>query len=265
MRRLAIVNQKGGVGKSATTENLGAALAEEGHRVLLVDLDPQGHLTKAMGAPNAVEPATLTGALLGQWSGQLGELVTPYRERLHLLATSSDMFLLEPQMYSRTGREYLLSRLLDGFAGGYDYCLIDCPPSLGALTDTALVAVRRPRPDDAHEAGGVLIPVQAEDSSLDALRLLTRQIDTVEQALGLTLDVTGVVVNLYDGRRGRIATSTLAAYEAMDGVDVLAVVGDRTAIREAWRVQRPVLEHAPDSDAAGWYRELAQRVQKVMA
>lgn len=260
MRRLAVVNQKGGVGKSATTINVGAALAEAGHRVLLVDLDPQGHLTRALGLPDSQEPATLAGALLGEWSGELGDLVAVYRDRLHVIPTNQDMFLLEPRMYGANvrAREYRLSRLLDALEAGYDFCLIDCPPSLAALTDNALVAIRCPGPDDQHEGGAVLIPVQAEDSSLDALRLLFDQIRTVEDELRVRVDVAGLVVNLYDGRRGRIATSTLDAYRAMDGLDVLAVIGDRTAIRESWRLHAPVVEHAPSSDAAGWYRDLAK-------
>ncbi|MFI7511451.1 ParA family protein [Micromonospora aurantiaca] len=260
MHRIAVVNQKGGVGKSATTLNLGAALAEEGQRVLLIDLDPQGHLTRALGLPDSQEPATLAGALLGEWSGELGELVTIYRERLHVIPTNADMFLLEPRMYGANvrAREFRLARLLDAFEDGYDVCLIDCPPSLAALTDNALIATRRPRPNDQHAGGAVLIPVQAEDSSLDALRLLFDQIRTVEEELQVQLDVAGLVVNLYDGRRGRIATSTLDAYRAMEGLDVLAVIGDRTAIRESWRLHAPVVEHAPTSDAAGWYRDLAK-------
>jgi chromosome partitioning protein len=258
MRNYALANQKGGVGKSAITKNLGAALAEMGQRVLLVDLDPQGHLTRALGLPNTPAPATLANALLGQWSGELRELVTPYRDRLGVIATNPDMFLLEPQMYAKPGREYLLSRLLDALAPAYDVCLIDCPPSLGALTDNALMATRC---DPQGRRGAVLVPVQAEDSSLDALRLLFDQVRTVEQALGVTLAIAGLIINLYDGRRGRIATSTLEAMQAMQGIDVLAVIGDRTAIREAWRLHLPVIEHAPGSDAAAWFRELAKRVQ----
>jgi len=249
MQSYAVANQKGGVGKSAITKNLGAALAEQGQRVLLIDLDPQGHLSRALGLPDAGPAATLANALLGHWSGELRELVTPYRDLLHVIATNQDMFLLEPQLYARPGREYLLGRLLDALEPAYDVCLIDCPPSLGVLTDNALVAARR-----------VLIPVQAEDSSLDALRLLFDQIRTVEAALGISLDVAGLVVNLYDARRGRIATSTLQALQALASLEVLAVIGDRTAIREAWRLHLPVVEHAPTSEAAGWYRDLAKRL-----
>jgi chromosome partitioning protein len=262
MQRFAVVNQKGGVGKSATTMNVGAALAEFGRRVLLVDLDPQGHLTRALGLDDARSPATLANALLGEWSGELRDLLSPYREGLDVIATHPDMFLLEPRMYGANirAREYRLSRLLDALEPAYDVCLIDCPPSLAALTDNALVATRRPGATDEHAGGAVVVPVQAEDSSLDALRLLFDQIRTVEQELRLQIDVAGLVVNLYDARRGRIATSTLDAYRGMDGLEVLAVIGDRTAIREAWRLHRPVTEHASDSDAAGWYRDLAKQL-----
>jgi len=249
----AVVNQKGGVGKSATTINVGAALAELGRRVLLVDLDPQGHLTHALGVSPG-EDATLPRALLGQWDGELGELVTPFGERLQVLPTSEDMFVLEPQLYSRTGREWLLSRLLDAFAPAFDDCLIDCPPSLGALTDAALVAAR----SDSGHTGRVVIPVQAEDSSLDALRLLLRQLATLTQVLAIEVPVAGLVVNLYDARRGRVATSMLEAFQRRD--DVLAVIGDRKEIREGWRLKQPVIAHAPDSEPATWYRDLAKQL-----
>lgn len=254
MKTTAVVNQKGGVGKTATTINLGAALAEAGQRVLLVDLDPQGHLTKALAISEAREEANLAKALLGLWSGELGELVTPFRERLSVLATCQDMFLLEPQMYAKTGREYLLSLLLDAFRPAFDHCLIDCPPSLGALTDDALVAAR----SDGEREGQVLIPVQAEDSSLDALRLLLRQINTLQSVLGITVDIAGLVVNMYDARRGKVATSTLDAYKNHRSLAVLSVVGDRKEIREGWRLHKPVVEHAPGSEPAGWYRDLAK-------
>ena len=257
----AVGNQKGGVGKTATTMNTGAADAERGKRTLLVDLDPQGHLTRALGLPDAGAEANLPRALLGQYEGDLGELVIPVSENLHVIPASQEMFVLEPQLYARTGREFLLSRLLDAFAPAYDRCLIDCPPSLGALTDAALVAARTDpagTPLDGKHEGGLVIPVQAEDSSLDALRLLTRQVTTLCEALRIDVEVLGLVVNLYDARRGRIATSMLEAFHRRN--DVLAVIHDRKEIREGWRLHQPVVEHAPDSEAAGWYRALAKRI-----
>jgi anion-transporting ArsA/GET3 family ATPase len=134
MRIYAIANQKGGVGKTATTVNLAAALAEAGRRVLIIDWDPQGHLTDALGVNHdPVAGACLPRALLGQWQGELGELVRQVAPNLYVIPTSDEMFLLEPQMYGRTGREYLLTRFVDALAGAFDDVLIDCPPSLGAL------------------------------------------------------------------------------------------------------------------------------------
>lgn len=256
MRVIATTNQKGGVGKSSTTANVGGALAELGRRVLLVDWDPQGHLTEMVGAPEAPDDANLANALLGTWSGELGELITPIGDRLDLIATNLTMFLLEPQMYARTGREWLLSRLLDAFAPAYDYALVDCPPSLGALTDAGLVASRV---DQDHD-GMVIVPVQAEDTTFRALRLLERQMSSLQEALRVRLNVAGMVVNLIDTRRGTIVTSTLEKLRTRDGMPVLAEIKDRADIREGPRRQELTVQFAPDSEAAGWYRDLAKMI-----
>lgn len=261
----AVTNQKGGVGKTATAVNTAAAMAADGRRVLLVDFDPQGHGTVALGLAKALDGANLAAALLGQYFGDLGDLVVGVDgvDGLVVLPASEEMFLLEPQLYSRTGRELLLSRLLDAFAPLVDDIIIDCPPSLGALTDAALVAART----DANHIGRVVIPVQAEDSSLDALRLLLAQIATLTDVLSVNIDIAGLVVNMYDRRRGSVVTSTMDAYET-HSLPVLAVIGDRKEIREGWRRRQPVALHAPESDPAGWYRDLAAlltRGQEVAA
>ena len=257
MRVYAIANQKGGVGKTSMTINLAGALAEAGRRVVAIDWDPQGHLTAAIGAtPAPGDGANLARALLGQWTGELGELVQRVDERLLAIPTSDDMFLLEPQMYGRSGREYLLSRLVEALVGIADDVLIDCPPSLGALNDAGLVAARR-RPAGDPVQGRVVIPVQAEDSSIGALRLLLRQITTLCQALGIDLDIAGLVVNLYDARRGKIATSTRSAFEKHP-LGLLATLKDRSDLREAWRLHATVFAHAPTGPSATTYRDLAR-------
>ncbi|MBF6347342.1 ParA family protein [Nocardia cyriacigeorgica] len=257
MQIYAIANQKGGVGKTTTTINLAATLAGYGRRVLAIDWDPQGHLTEAIGATMA-EDATLARALLGQWTGELGDLVQHVGGSLYVMPTSDDMFLLEPQMYGRSGREYLLSRFLDSLVGIFDDVVIDCPPSLGALNDSALVATRQ-RPPAEQVEGKIVIPVQAEDSSIRALRLFLRQVTTLQEALKVELNIEGLVVNLYDGRKGRIATSTLAAFESHP-LGVLAVFKDLKEVRESWRLHTTVAAHAPDSDTAAGFRELAERL-----
>jgi chromosome partitioning protein len=200
--------------------------------------------------------------VLGEWSGELGELVTPVAG-LWLVPTTDAMFLLEPQLYTRTGREWLLARFVDSLIGMLDDVLIDCPPSLGALTDSALIAARG-RDDDEDVVGQVVIPVQAEDSSIRALSLLLRQIATLQDALRVRITPVGLVINGYDRRRGRVAISTAAAFERYE-LPVLATVPDRKDIREAWRLHKTVLAHAPESDQAQAFRALSRAVTPELA
>lgn len=266
MRIYAVSNQKGGVGKTVTTEHLGAALAEAGRRVLLVDFDPQGHLTGCLGADKVgSEPGdpNLPKALLGKWQGAVGELIREVDTNLYLVPTCDEMFLLESEMYGRTGRENLLSRFLEQLDGVIDDVLIDCPPSLGPLNDTALVAARD-RGDGSEVTGRILIPVEAEDSSIGALRLLLRQVATLQDALpGVVLTIAGLVVNSYDARRGRIATSTLRAFKN-HSLGALGVINQRAAVTEAWRAKQTVFRYAPDSESAQQYRELARAVDPTL-
>lgn len=261
MRVYAVANQKGGVGKTTSTINLGRALAELGRRVLVVDFDPQGHLTEAIGAPEApTEGANLARALLGQWSGELGDLLHKVSDNLYVLCTSDDMFLLEPQMYARTGREYLLSRFLDALADVFDDVVIDCPPSLGAINDSALVATRRRTAGGRTEVDGqIIIPVEAEDSSIRALRLLLRQVRTLCEALDIELNIAGLLVSLYDARRGKVATTTLDAFKNHQ-LGVVEVIHDRAKVRDSWREHKPLLDYAPDSENAEAFRNLARRL-----
>lgn len=258
MYTLAVMNQKGGVGKTTVTINLGGALAELGYRVLLVDLDPQGHLTEACGVPETTPPATLAKVLLMDADRigveQVRALIAPWRERIDVVPTNIDAFLLERELYRMRGVEYRLQRVLEQLDGDvYDVCLIDCPPSLGVLTDNALVA-----------AGQALIPVQSEDSALRALRLLLEQVTTMQAELRVEIDLLGMVVNLYDRRRGQIVTSTLETLQSMP-LPILSIVPDRAAIREAWRAGVPVVDHAPDTDAAQAYRDLAKALTTSQA
>src|SRR5512142_2885461 len=246
MYSLAVINQKGGVGKTVITLGTAGALAEMGYRVLVVDLDPQGNLTEAAGLAETKAPATLAAAMLDRWTGDPRELVTTHRPGVDVIPTNLDAFLVERALYQERAQEHRLLRVLGGFGDAYDACLIDCPPSLGVLTDNALLA-----------AGRALVPVQAEDSSLRALRLLLDQVRSLEAGLRIEVEIVGMAVNLYDPRRGRIATTTLEALQAMP-LPILATVHDRAVIREAWRAGRSIFDHAPDSDSAEAFRALAK-------
>ncbi|MGW1675667.1 ParA family protein [Streptomyces sp. NPDC002324] len=252
----SMTNQKGGVGKTANTINLGAALAEFGRRTLLVDWDPQGHLTEALGIPESPGERTMKRWVLGEWSGDPHELLVEYRPNIFVLPTALDMFLLDKGLYATTNREMRLAHLLEHFEDDFDTAAIDAPPSLGIGTECALMAARR-RPD---RRAGLLIPVEAEDSSIRALRLLLRQVGILSTEMRTDIDILGLIPSRYDIRDGEIVTSMLDAFRGLGEPPVIAEIRKRTDIRKAWREKKSVLEYAPRSEAADWYRDLAKVV-----
>ncbi|MFJ2477755.1 ParA family protein [Streptomyces sp. NPDC087659] len=250
----AVTNQKGGVGKTATALNVAGALAEAGHNVLLVDLDPQGHLTDGLGidqAPAGEGEANLYRALIGEFSGSLADLITPHSApggRLDLVPNTIEMFMAVRELDKQRAREQRLARLLAAVRGIYDHVLIDAPPSLDILTDNALTA-----------ADGVLIPVQAEDSSLKALRLLLPQISSVDVDLRDTpLRLHGLVISLLRRPPTKLAESVIGELESLQGLPILGTVPLGVVVTEAWRSGRTVVDYAPDSEHAQVYRSLAK-------
>ncbi|CAL9648314.1 hypothetical protein SUDANB120_06545 (plasmid) [Streptomyces sp. enrichment culture] len=298
VRRIVVCNQKGGVGKTAITAGTGEALAEDpdslhpvrvarqfavppaagsgssldledlpglGMRVLLVDFDPQGHLTKQLGQqPLPIGGDSLTCHMAGEAKGPLADLVVPipderFGDRLHLLPACTDAFLLDVRLSTVRAREASLERALTPLESDYDVVIIDCPPSLGLSMDAAIYYGRR-RENEQPGASGALIVVQAEDSSADAYDLLTSQINDLRDDLSLDIDYLGLVVNLYDGRRGFIATSSLQAWMDIKDPRVVAVVPDLKEQREAVRVKQPLFVYAPKGDQAVAMRALAREI-----
>jgi chromosome partitioning protein len=187
---IAICNQKGGVGKTTLTINLGAALADSGQRVLLIDLDPQGHLTEGIGLQECYLDAhpTLFDALTSKEPVRFADLIqteTQAHEPLHVIPATYQLMLAEQALYMTRNREHKLKTLLAQLGHAYDVILIDCPPVLGNLTDNALNAARN-----------VLIPIQAEATSVRALELLFDQIESIERGLNIHINVLGVVPNM---------------------------------------------------------------------
>lgn len=188
--KIAVCNQKGGVGKTTLTINLGAALADLGQRVLLIDLDPQGHLTEGVGLQECYLNAkpTLYDALVSKEPVALSRLIQPQTkayEPFAVIPASYQLMLAEQSLYMARNREHKLKNLLEQLDNQYDYVLIDCPPVLGNLTDNALNASRR-----------VIIPIQAEATSVRALELLFDQIESVERGLNIQIQTLGVVPNM---------------------------------------------------------------------
>jgi chromosome partitioning protein len=183
---IAILNQKGGVGKTTTAINLGAYLAKSGKTVLLVDLDPQGNATSGLGVKYSEAQAGTYELLLGQ--AKLAQIIKETSAGgLYVLPTSAKLAAAEVEMVGNTSREQALKK---GLApADHDYVLIDCPPALGLLTVNALTA-----------ADCVLIPVQAEYYALEGLSQLLNVIQRVRQSLNPHLDLLGVVMTMYDSR-----------------------------------------------------------------
>ncbi|QTI67409.1 ParA family protein [Gordonia polyisoprenivorans] len=246
---IAVCNQKGGVGKTTSTINLGAALAEYGRRVLLVDLDPQGALSAGLGVPHHELDETVYNLLVPPHAPTDEVLMRTRVDGLDLLPSNIDLSAAEIQLVTEVGREQALARALHPVLDRYDVVLIDCQPSLGLLTVNALAC-----------ADTVLIPMECEYFSLRGLALLTDTIEKVHDRLNMRLDVGGILVTMFDAR-------TLHSREVM--ARVVEVFGDKvydTVIARTVRFPEtsvagePITSWAPKSAGAQAYRALAREV-----
>ena len=243
MRKIALVNQKGGVGKTTTAVNLSAALARLDRRVLLIDLDPQSNATISLGIPPHQQTVTSYSVLNG----------TPpqpvkVHENLHLIPSNIELAGAEMELASAIGRETVLKDAMAGLTG-YDFVLLDCSPSLGLLSINALSYVTE-----------VMIPLQCEFLALHGISLLMKTIELVKKRLNPRLEITGVIPCMYDVRKG-LARDVVVEIEKHFGDKVTKTkIRSNVRLAEAPSHGKSIFDYAPDSYGAEDYLALGREI-----
>ena len=247
---LAVANQKGGVAKTTSVASIGAALAELGHRVLLVDLDPQACLTFSLG----IDPEDLELSVHHVITKGLAptEAVLETEDGVDLLPATIELARAEADLLTRTGREHVLKLVVDDLdesGAAYDWILLDCPPSLGVLTVAALTA-----------ADGVLVPLQCETLSHRGVGQLLDTVHDVRRFTNRDLEVWGVLPTLYDGRTNHARTVLETISETYDLDVVEPPIPKTIKFAEAPAAGRSILATSRSSKGATAYREVAQNL-----
>ena len=258
-RIIAVANQKGGVGKTTTTVNIAAALALSGKSVLVIDLDPQGNASTALGIDHAEGTPNVYDVLTGELPFETIVTECPDISGLSGAPATVDLTGAEIELVAGEGREYRLRRAIDGYLATLnargatcDYVLIDCPPSLGLLTLNGLVAARE-----------VLLPIQCEYYALEGLSQLLRTVDMVSSHLNPDLRVSAIVLTMYDGRT-RLASQVVHEVRTHFGERVLDTVVPRSVrVSEAPSYGQTVLTYDANSPGSLAYREVAEQLDAI--
>ncbi len=247
-RVVAVANQKGGVGKSTTAVNLGAALAEIGRKVLVIDLDPQGNASTGLG----IEPARRqigTYQVLSQGVSPESAVVETVVSGVWAIPSTIDLAGAEIELVGQIARETRLSRAIDSVVSAYDFVFLDCPPSLGLLTVNALSA-----------ADELIVPIQCEYYALEGLGQLLRNVRLIQQSLNPKLRLTGIVLTMYNSRT-KLSEQVVAEVRRYFGPRVYDTIIPRTVrLSEAPGFGLPITTYDPRSKGAKAYRALAREV-----
>ncbi len=248
-RIIAVANQKGGVGKSTTAVSLGAALAELGHRVLVVDLDPQGNASTGLGIRHEAREVTVYDVLAAEAPIE-GAIVPTPLENLFAIPSTIDLAGAEIELVSQFSREQRLARAIDPLRSGvFDYVFLDCPPSLGLLTVNALAAAEE-----------LVVPIQCEYYALEGLGQLLRNVRLVQQNVNTGLRLTGIVMTMFDPRT-KLSEQVVQEVRKYFGDRVYRTIIPRTVrLSEAPGFGLPITSYDPSSKGAEAYRQLAREV-----
>lgn len=247
---IAIINQKGGVGKSTTAINLSAALGEAGKQVLLVDLDPQGNTTSGLGVEKSQVTRCIYDVLLNDVPIQ-DVIIPDVCEGLDLVPATINLAGAEVELVSEMARENRLKDSVGVMKGKYDYIFIDCPPSLGLLTVNSLVA-----------ADKLIIPIQTEFYALEGVTKLLESMKRVKRRLNPTLDIFGILLTMYDGRT-TLSRQVAAEVRNYFGRQVFETIIPRTVkLSEAPSYGIPITQYDPSGKGALAYKNLAEEVMK---
>jgi chromosome partitioning protein len=244
---VAMCNQKGGVGETTSTINLGAALAEYGRRVLLVDMDPQGALSAGLGVPHYELEQTIHNLLVEPRASIEQVLLHTRVPHMDLVPSNIDLSAAEIQLVNEVGREQTLARALHPVLDRYDYVLIDCQPSLGLLTVNGLAC-----------ADGVVIPTECEFFSLRGLALLTDTVDKVRDRLNPKLEISGILLTRYDPRTVNAREVMARVVERFGDLVFDTVIARTVRFPETTVAGEPITTWAPKSAGAEAYRALAR-------
>lgn len=247
-RIIAVVNQKGGVGKTTTSVNLSACLAEAGKRVLLVDIDPQGNATSGLGIDRRGVKLSVYDLLLEDVS-PLDAMVPGPVQGLSVVPATIDLAGAEIELVPRISRENRLKRALDPAREHFDFILIDCPPSLGLLTINALTA-----------SDSILIPIQCEYYALEGLTQLMDTFKLVREALNSALEVEGVLLTMFDGRTNLSIQVVDEVKKFFRGKVYRTIITRNVRLSEAPSHGLPITAYDPRSKGAEAYMELAREV-----
>ncbi|UXU75732.1 MULTISPECIES: ParA family protein [unclassified Paracoccus (in: a-proteobacteria)] len=242
---IAVANQKGGVGKTTTAINLGAALVEHGQRVAIIDLDPQGNASTGLGIPAEARDLSAYDLLVGDHDldSVLCDSTVP---GLRIVPSNRDLASADLELAGRSGRTQLLRRKLHHITG-FDVVLIDCPPALGLLTVNAMVA-----------ADALLVPLQAEFYALEGLSQLLMTVREVRQTANPDLRIEGVLLTMSDNRNNLSQQVEADARKTLSGLVYQTVIPRNVRLSEAPSHAIPVLQYDPQSKGSAAYRELAK-------